>query len=65
MMHVCLCCNIGLQLATVFDVMQLNPLPKVICSLKTWKGDNDKSSVVENELLVVKQVRLFIANHIP
>ena len=36
--------------------MQLNPLPKVICSLHTWKGDDDKSSVVENELLVLKQV---------
>ena len=38
--------------------MQLNPLPKVICSLQAWKGDDDKSSVVENELLVLKQVCL-------
>jgi hypothetical protein len=50
--------HVGLKLATVFDVMQLNPLPKVICSLQAWKGDDDKSSVVENELLVLKQVGL-------
>ena len=49
---------VGLKLATVFDVMQLNPLPKVICSLQAWKGDDDKSSVVENEVFVLKQVRL-------
>ena len=50
--------RIGLKLGTVFDVMQLNPLPKVVCSLQAWKGDDDKSSIVENELLVLKQVCL-------
>ena len=55
-MYIFVILHAGLKLATVFDVMQLNPLPKVICSLQTWKGDDDKSSVVENELLVLKQV---------
>ena len=50
--------HVGLKLATVYDVMQLNPLPKVICSLQAWKGDDDKSSVEANELLVLKQVCL-------
>ena len=53
-----LCVYVGLKRGTVFDVMQLNPLPKVMCSLQAWKGDDDKSSVVENELLVLKQVCL-------
>ena len=52
--------HVGLKLAAVFDVMQLNPLPKVMCSLQAWKGDDDRSSVVENELLVLKQVRLIL-----
>ena len=47
---------IGLKLSMVSDVMQLVPLPKVICVLKAWKGDDDKTSVIENEVLVVKQV---------
>lgn len=47
-----------LKLAMVSDITQLNPLPKVICALKAWKGDDEKSSVVENDLLVVKQVSL-------
>lgn len=46
-----------LKLARVSDVLQLNPLPKAICSLQAWKGDDDRSSTVENELFILKQVR--------
>ena len=48
--------HLGLKLTMVSDVLRLVPLPKVICALKTWKGDDYKSSVFENELLIVKQV---------
>ena len=48
---------IDFKVASVLDIMQLNPLPKVICVLKSWKGDDVRSSTVENEVLIVKQVK--------
>ena len=53
-------CFPDLKVAMVSDLMQLTPLPKVVCVLKSWKGDDDKSSVVENEVLIVKQVSRLI-----
>ena len=50
-------CFLDFKVASVLDIMQLTPLPKVICVLKSWKGEDVTSSVVENEVLIVKQVR--------
>lgn len=40
----------------VADLLMLSPLPKVACATRDVKGSDDKSSIVADEILVIKRV---------
>ena len=51
------CPQVGLTFERVSDVMAMKTLPRVMTSLKPYKGSSPESSVEANELLIVKTVK--------
>ena len=45
----------GYTFRTVSDLTSLAVLPRVVCTLKAFEGNDARSSVQENEILVIKQ----------
>ena len=41
---------------TVDEIMNANPLPKVVCAEASYVGNNEASSVHRHEILAVKEV---------
>ena len=46
----------GLMFTKVSEIMALPTPPKVFCALKAFRGEDEKSTLYDNEILVVKQV---------
>ena len=46
----------GVKFSQVSDLLQLQHMPKVVCAQKSWVGDDEKSSIAVNEVLIIKQV---------
>ena len=47
----------GYKYSRVGDIMVLPTLPKVVCATKAFEGSEGKSSVQENEILIVKRIQ--------
>ena len=45
----------GYTFRTVSDLTSLSTLPRVVCTVKAFEGNDSKSSVQQNEILVVQQ----------
>ena len=45
----------GYMFKTVSDLTSLSILPKIVCTMRAYKGNDARGSVQENEILVIQQ----------